>query len=328
MQYQPFSDTGWNVSRIGFGAWAIGADWGNVSEDAAMAALHAAFEKGVNFIDTADVYGDGRSERLAARLRRERPGDDVFVATKAGRRLNPHVSEGYNRANLTAFVERSLTNLDTDTIDLVQLHCPPTDVYYRPEVFGALDDLVTAGKIRHYGVSVEKVEEGIKALEFPGVKSVQIIYNMFRQRPAERFFALAKERNAAVLARVPLASGLLTGKMSAASSFAADDHRNYNRNGEAFDVGETFAGVPFDVGLEAVDRLRSLVPHGIPMAKVALRWILMNDAVTLAIPGAKNPEQAIDNASAASLPGLDDATMEQVRSIYDDLIKPHVHQRW
>ena len=328
MQYQQFGDTGWSVSRIGFGAWAIGADWGNVSEEAAMAALHAAFEHGVNFIDTADVYGDGRSERLAARLRKERPNDDVVIATKAGRRLDPHVADGYNRANLTAFIDRSLTNLDTDTIDLVQLHCPPTDVYYQPEVFGVLDDLVAAGKIRHYGVSVEKVEEGIKALEYPGVQSVQIIYNMFRQRPAERFFALAKERNVAILARVPLASGLLTGKMTAASSFAANDHRNYNRAGEAFDVGETFAGVPFDVGLEAVDRLRDLFPAGLPMAKLALRWILMNEAVTLAIPGAKNPEQAIDNASAAEVGALEDAVMEEVVAVYDELIKPHVHQRW
>jgi aryl-alcohol dehydrogenase-like predicted oxidoreductase len=328
VQYQQFGDTGWNVSRIGFGAWAIGADWGIVSEEAAMAALHAAFEHGVNFIDTADVYGDGRSERLAARLRKERPNDDVVIATKAGRRLDPHVADGYNRANLTAFIDRSLTNLDTDTIDLVQLHCPPTDVYYQPEVFGVLDDLVTAGKILHYGVSVEKVEEGIKALEYPGVQSVQIIYNMFRQRPAERFFALAKERNVAILARVPLASGLLTGKMTAASSFAANDHRNYNRAGEAFDVGETFAGVPFDVGLEAVDRLRDLFPAGLPMAKLALRWILMNEAVTLAIPGAKNPEQAIDNASAADVGALKDAVMEEVLAVYDELIKPHVHQRW
>ncbi len=328
MQYQSFSTTGWSVSRIGFGAWAIGAEWGHVSEDEAMSGLHAAFERGVNFIDTADVYGDGRSERLAGRLRKERPGDDVYIVTKAGRRLDPHVADGYNRANLTAFVDRSLTNLDTEVIDLVQLHCPPTEVYYRPEVFAVLDDFVAAGKIRHYGVSVEKVEEGLKAIEYPGVKSVQIIFNMFRQRPAERFFARAQEQNVAILARVPLASGLLTGKMSASSSFAADDHRNYNRHGEAFDVGETFAGVPFDVGLAAVDRLREVVPAGMTMAMMALRWILMFDAVTLAIPGAKNPEQAIDNARSAELEPLDDETMDAVRSIYQELIKPHVHQRW
>jgi aryl-alcohol dehydrogenase-like predicted oxidoreductase len=328
MQYRSFSTAGWNVSRIGFGAWAVGADWGHVSEDDAMAALHAAFERGVNFIDTADVYGDGRSERLAARLRKERPRDDVYIATKAGRRLDPHVADGYNRENLTAFVDRSLTNLDTETIDLVQLHCPPTDVYYRPEVFDIMDDLVAAGKIRHYGVSVEKVEEAVKALEYPGVKSVQIIFNMFRQRPAERFFARAQEQNVAILARVPLASGLLTGKMSAASSFAADDHRNYNRSGAAFDVGETFAGVPFEVGLTAVERLRELVPGGATMAMFALRWVLMFDGVTLAIPGAKNPEQAVDNAAAADLVSIDDATMSAVQSVYDELIKPHVHQRW
>jgi aryl-alcohol dehydrogenase-like predicted oxidoreductase len=328
MQYRSFATTGWNVSRIGFGAWAVGADWGHVTEDDAMAALHAAFERGVNFIDTADVYGDGRSERLAARLRKERPGDDVYIATKAGRRLDPHVADGYNRENLTAFIDRSLTNLDTETIDLVQLHCPPTDVYYRPEVFGVMDDLVTAGKIRHYGVSVEKVEEAVKALEYPGVESVQLIFNMFRQRPAERFFARAREQDVAVLARVPLASGLLTGKMTAASSFAADDHRNYNRSGAAFDVGETFAGVPFDVGLTAVERLRELVPVGATMAMFALRWALMFEGVALAIPGAKNPEQAVDNAAAAELASLDDETMGAVRSVYDELIKPHVHQRW
>jgi len=293
-----------------------------------MAALHAAFERGINFIDTADVYGDGRSERLAGRLRKERPRDDVFIASKAGRRLDPHVSDGYNRENLTAFVDRSLTNLDTETIDLVQLHCPPTEVYYRPEVFGVMDDLVAAGKIRHYGVSVEKVEEALKAMEYPGVTSVQIIFNMFRQRPAERFFARAQEQNVAILARVPLASGLLTGKMNAASTFGTDDHRNYNRHGAAFDIGETFAGVPFDVGLKAVEQLRELVPAGATMAMFALRWLLMYEAVTLAIPGAKNPEQAVDNAAAADLTPLDDETMSAVRSVYDELIKPHVHQRW
>jgi aryl-alcohol dehydrogenase-like predicted oxidoreductase len=328
MQYRSFSDIGRDVSRIGFGAWAVGADWGRVSEDDAMAALHAAFDRGVNFIDTADVYGDGRSERLAGRLRRERPGDDVFIATKAGRRLDPHEADGYDRENLTAFIDRSLGNLDTEVIDLVQLHCPPTEVYYRPEVFGILDDLVEAGKIRHYGVSVEKVEEALKALEYPGVKSVQIIFNLFRRRPADHFFARAQEQNVAILARVPLASGLLTGKMSPSSTFTADDHRSYNRHGEAFDVGETFAGVPFDVGLEAVDRLRDLVPTGATMAMFALRWILMFDAITLAIPGAKNPEQAIDNAAAADLPPLSDETMSAAQSVYDEFIRPHVHQRW
>ena len=327
MKYRPFGRTGWEVSEISFGAWAIGGNWGAVSEADALDALHAAIDHGVNFIDTADVYGDGRSERLIAQALKGR-SEDIYVVSKAGRRLNPHVAGGYNRKNLTAFVERSLKNLGVKTIDLVQLHCPPIEVYYMPEVFGVLDDLVETGKIRYYGVSVEKIEEAIKAIEYPNVQSVQIIFNMFRQRPTELFFELAKQKQVAILARVPLASGLLTGKMTRDSSFSKDDHRNFNRYGDAFDVGETFSGVDYETGLDAAEKLRALLPLGATMAQFALRWILMFDAVSCAIPGAKNRQQAIDNAMASDLPPLSDDTMTQIQAIYDDMIRPQVHQRW
>jgi aryl-alcohol dehydrogenase-like predicted oxidoreductase len=328
MKYRELGSTGWQVSEISFGAWGIGGDWGNVEDSVSMAALHKALDLGVNFIDTADVYGDGRSEKLIGQVLRERKGERIYVATKAGRRLSPHVADGYNRENLTAFVERSLRNLGVETLDLVQLHCPPTEVFYRPEVFGVLDDLVAAGKLRHYGVSVEKVEEALKAIEYPNVRSVQIIFNMFRHRPAGLFFSQARAKGVGILARVPLASGLLTGKMRPDSTFEADDHRNYNRYGQSFDVGETFSGVPYEAGLAAVEELRPLVPEGETMAQMALRWILMFDAVSCAIPGAKNPVQAADNVAASGLPPLSDETMAAVGDIYDRLIRPHVHQRW
>ncbi len=327
MQYRELGRTGWRVSSLGFGSWAIGGTWGPVQDVESLAALHRAVEMGVNFFDTADVYGDGRSERLLARLRRE-CGETIYVATKAGRRLDPHVAAGYNRANLTAFVERSLRNLETEALDLLQLHCPPTQVYYMPEVFGVLDDLVRAGKVRHYGVSVEKVEEALKAIEYPNVQSVQIIFNMFRQRPAELLFEQAKKRQVGILARVPLASGMLTGKLKPGSTFAADDHRAFNRTGAAFDRGETFSGVDYEVGLQAVEELRAICPAGMSMGQFALRWILMFDAVTCAIPGAKRPSQAEENFSAADRPALSDETMAQVRSIYDRYIRELVHQYW
>jgi aryl-alcohol dehydrogenase-like predicted oxidoreductase len=326
MKKRLFGRTGWQVGEIGFGAWAIGGSWGNVSEQDAEGSLRAALDSGVSFLDTADVYGGGRSERLIARVLQQRGKGDVIVATKAGRGLNPHVAEAYTSDALTRFVEGSLERLQIDALDLVQLHCPPTEVYYRPEVFEALDCLVEAGKIRHYGVSVEKVEEAIKALEYP-IASVQIIYNIFRQRPAELFFRLARERQVAVIARVPLASGLLTGKLRGDSQFASDDHRAYNRKGEAFDVGETFSGVPFEVGLQAVEELRPIV-GSVPMAQFALRWILMNEAVSVVIPGARNPEQAASNAQAAELPALSAEQMAAAKDIYDRLIRPFVHQRW
>lgn len=327
MQYRELGRTGWKISALSFGSWAIGGSWGSTKDDESIAALHRALDMGVNFFDTADVYGDGRSEKLLAKLRQER-SEQFYIATKAGRRLDPHVAAGYNRANLNAFVERSLKNLETDTIDLLQLHCPPTDVYYMPEVFGILDDLVQAGKLRYYGVSVEKVEEALKAIEYPHVQSVQIIFNMFRHRPAELFFKQAKLRKVGVLARVPLASGMLTGKMKPTTTFDKDDHRAFNRHGESFDRGETFSGVDYEIGLQAVEELKAICPPNMSLVQFALRWILMFDAVTCAIPGAKHPAQAQENFSAADLPALSDETMGRVRAIYDHYIRAQVHQRW
>jgi len=328
MKTRRFGRTGREVSEIGFGAWAIGGSWGDVGHEDAKATVHAALDAGVTFLDTADVYGDGRSERIIAEVLDERAGARPFVATKVGRRLDPHEADGYTAANLEAFVDRNLANLGTDRLDLVQLHCPPTEVYYRPEVFGALDDLKAKGKIADYGVSVEKVEEALKAIAFPGVVSVQIIYNIFRQRPAELFFREAKARDVAVIVRVPLASGLLTGKMTRETRFDPEDHRNFNRQGAAFDVGETFAGVPYEAALDAVEELRGLVPEGVPMAAFALRWILMDDAVSVVIPGARRPEQARANAAADDVAPIAEDTMAAVREIYERRIAPHVHQRW
>jgi aryl-alcohol dehydrogenase-like predicted oxidoreductase len=327
MHYRPLGRTGWNVSEISFGAWAIGADWGQVSEKDSLAALHKAIDCGVNFIDTADVYGMGRSERLIAQLKRERK-EEIVVATKAGRRLPAQTVAGYTPENLATWVNDSLRNLAIESLDLLQLHCPPTDLFYRPEVFGYLDDLVGAGKIRFYGVSVERVEEALKAIEYPNVQTVQIIFNCFRLRPAQLFFAEAQRKQIGILARVPLASGLLTGKLRPDTQFSREDHRNYNRHGEAFDVGETFSGIDYQVALEAVEEIRPLVPHGLSMARFALRWILMFPAVSCAIPGGKNPQQVEDNCRASDAPPLANETMHAIRSIYEKKIAPLVHQRW
>jgi aryl-alcohol dehydrogenase-like predicted oxidoreductase len=316
------------ISAVGFGAWAIGGTWGPVDDVQSLRALHAAVDAGVNFVDTADVYGDGRSERIVARLRKERPRDVLYVATKAGRRLPEQTPEGYSRENLTSWIDRSLKNLDVEAIDLLQLHCPHPAVYDTPRVFGLLDELVAAGKLRHYGVSVETVDEALRAIRHPNVQSVQIIFNMFRLKPAERFFGEAKARGIGILARVPLASGLLTGKMTAASAFAPDDHRSFNREGQAFDRGETFSGVPYLVGLEAVERLRALKPEGMTLTQFALRWILSFDAVTSTIPGAKTPVQAAENASAANLPPLSASVMAAVQAVYDERIRSLVHSSW
>jgi aryl-alcohol dehydrogenase-like predicted oxidoreductase len=318
--------TGFDVSVIGFGAWAIGADWGEVDEPTAMAALHAAVESGVRFFDTADVYGDGRSERLVARLRHE-TDVPIVVATKAGRRAPAQAVEHYTAANLASWVDRSRKNLDTDRLDLLQLHCPPTDVFYRPEVFAALDDLVASGAIAHYGVSVERVDEAIKAIEYPNVATVQIIYNIFRQRPADVFFGAARAADVGIIVRVPLASGLLTGKITRETTFAADDHRNYNRTGAAFDVGETFAGVDFEQGLAAVEELRALAPDR-SLADLALRFCYADPAVSTVIPGARNPSQARSNAAAGDGVELDEKTLEALRRLYEARIAPSVHARW
>jgi len=328
MNQHPFGRLPAVVSEIGFGAWQIGSAWGDVSEEDGCAALNAALDAGMTFIDTADVYGDGRSETIIREVLKTRSGPRPFVATKAGRRLNPHTVEGYTKKNLESFIDRSLKNLGVDCLDLVQLHCPPPEAFYRPEVFAAMDDLQHAGKIKAYGVSVEKVEEALKAIEFPGVVSIQIIYNLFRQRPADLFFREAARRGVAVIARVPLASGLLSGKITAATQFADDDHRAFNRHGEAFDVGETFAGVPLEIGVQAVAELQKLVPQGASMAQFALRWILMDGAVTVVIPGARNAAQAKANAAAAALAPLTADTMTAAREIYDRLIAPQVHQKW
>jgi aryl-alcohol dehydrogenase-like predicted oxidoreductase len=312
MQYRELGRTGWKVSTVSFGAWAIGGTWGDVSDDDSLAALHAALDRGVNFFDTADVYGDGRSERLIARLRRER-SEPFYVATKAGRRLNPHIAAGYNRANLTAFVERSLQNLEVESLDLLQLHCPPTSVYSNAEVFAVLDDLKAAGKLKHYGVSVERVDEALTAIEHPGVQSVQIIFNMFRQKPRDEFFAAAQRKQVGILARLPLSSGMLTGKLTAATAFAPDD---------------TFSGFDYNAGLRAVDDLRSLTPAGATLTQFALRWILMFPAVTCAIPGAKRPSQVEENMAAADLPPLPDATMAAIERVYDEQVRRHVHHLW
>jgi aryl-alcohol dehydrogenase-like predicted oxidoreductase len=327
MKYRKLGRTGWEVSEISFGAWAIGGTWGEVKDAESLQALNTALDLGVNFFDTADVYGDGRSEQLLAKLKKER-NEKFYIATKTGRRLDPHKAEGYNKKNITSFVERSLKNLDTESIDLIQLHCPPTEVYYMPEVFGILDDLVKDGKLKYYGVSVEKVEEAIKAIEFPNVQTVQIIFNMFRQRPADLFFDLAKKKQVGILARVPLSSGMLTGKFTKDSKFEEDDHRKFNRNGEDFDKGETFSGVDYDLSLKAVDELKTICPAGMSMTQFALKWILMFDAVTCAIPGAKRKIQVEENISSVDLASLSDETMKEVKAIYEKYIKESVHHYW
>ena len=327
MEYRRFGRTGRDVSAIGFGAWAIGGSWGSVDDATSLRALHAAADAGVTLIDTADVYGDGRSESLIGRFLRERAGESFFVATKMGRSA-PLELASYTPDAFRRWVDGSRERLGMDRLDLIQLHCLPTAIYYQPETFAALDELVADGSIAAYGVSVEKVEEGLKAIEFPGVAAVQIIFNAFRQRPAERFLAEAARRDVAVLARVPLASGLLTGKLTATSSFEADDHRLFNRRGELFDVGETFSGVDYETGLAAVEEIRALVPEGATMAQLALRWILMHEAITTAIPGARTPEQARANAAAADLPPLPPATMARIAEVYAERIRPLVHQRW
>jgi len=315
------------VSVVSFGAWPIGSDWGQVNDRESLAALHRAVDLGVNFIDTADVYGDGRSEKLIGQLLKERK-EEIFVATKAGQRLEPHVPEGYNLENLESFVDRSLKNLQADTLDLLQLHCPPPPVYSNPEVYKALDHLKSKGKIRNYGVSVEKVSEAMQSIEFPEVQSVQIIFNMFRHKPTEDFFPKAKKQRVGILARVPLASGLLTGRITRSTTFPREDHRNYNLHGEVFDKGETFSGVDLDKGLAAVEELKRIVPKGMNLTQMALRWILMFDAVTCSIPGAKRVDQVEDNVKAGDLPPLDATTMARIQAVYDRWIKADVHGKW
>jgi aryl-alcohol dehydrogenase-like predicted oxidoreductase len=327
MEQRELQRVGRSVGVVGLGAWQLGADWGEIGDEDAAAVLDAALDAGVSFIDTADVYGDGRSERSCARLLARRPDADVLIATKMGRRL-PQLAENYNRENFLAWNDRSRRNLGVDTIDLVQLHCPPTSVYEDDAVFATLDELVADGRIRHYGVSVERCEEALVAIARPNVASVQIILNCLRLKPLEQVLPAARAAGVAIIARVPLASGLLSGRYDEHTSFAADDHRNYNRHGEAFDVGETFSGVPYDVGLEAVRRLAGIVPAGATMAQFALRWIIEQPGVSVVIPGARNPEQARANAASAELASLSAEALAAVAEIYDELIAPHVHDRW
>jgi aryl-alcohol dehydrogenase-like predicted oxidoreductase len=322
MEYRELGRTGWKVSTIGLGTWAMGSLWGAVDDRESLATLNRALDLGVNFFDTSDAYG---SEPLLGQLRRQRH-EPFYIATKMGMQVNPD-ARGYTRKNMASFVENSLRNLGVEVIDLMQLHCPPIGVY-NSEVFGVLDDLVKQGKIRYYGVSVERIAEAEKAIEYPNVQSVMIIFNIFRQRPAEGFLGEAKRRGVGIIARVPLASGMLTGKMTPTTTFSRDDHRTFNRQGQAFDRGETFSGVDFETGLEAVEELRPLIPPNVTMAQMALRWILMFDAVTCTIPGAKRPTQAEDNTRAADLPPLSDSTMEKIRAIYDHYIRAQVHHLW
>ena len=328
MKYRKFGRTGWKLSEVGFGAWAIGGSWGSVDDKESMATLHKAVDLGINFFDTADVYGNGHSERLIAQLRRERANDHIVVATKTGRRLPAQTTEGYTKQNLQEWMDRSRSNLGCDTLDIVQLHCPPTDLYYMPQIFDLLDDFVERHVIRFYGVSVERVEQGLKAIEYPNVQSVQIVFNIFRQRPMELFFEQAIRREVGILARVPLASGLLTGKLHADSSFESDDHRNFNRMGEHFDQGETFSGVDFSLALLAVEKLRSLLPPDFSMSQLALKWILMHPAVSSVIPGARRPSQIEESAISSNLPELTKELMTAIQAVYLSLIKPSIHHRW
>lgn len=327
MKYRTLGKTGLKVSEIGYGAWSLGADWGNVSEEQAMQTLQGVMDAKINFVDTADVYGNGRSEKIIAKYKLQTK-TPFYVATKAGRRLHPHIASEYTKENLFGFVKRSLDYLQTDRLDLLQLHCPPTEVYYRPEVFEVLDEMIKKKMIRHYGVSVEKVEEALKAIEYPNLSTVQIIFNIFRQRPMELFFKEAIKKNIGIIVRVPLASGMLTGRITKRSKFPANDHRQYNRHGEAFDVGETFAGVDFKTGLEAVEKLKKIKPKNFTMSQFALKWILTQKAVSTVIAGGKSPSQVLENSKASDLPSIDNKTLKDIEIIYDKTIKPLVHHRW
>ena len=327
MKKRKFGKLDWEVSEIGLGCWQIGADWGNVSEDKAKEVLKSSFENGVNFFDTADVYGMGRSEKFVGEFIKS-VSERIYVATKAGRQINPHVAEGYyDKTLMEAYVDQSLSNLNVETIDLLQMHCPPTEVYSSDKTFEMLDYLVSKGKIQNYGFSVQTVDEALECIKYPNTKSIQVIFNIFRQKPAEELFQIAKEKEIAIIVRVPLASGLLTGKFNKDSSFAADDHRNYNINGDAFDVGETFSGVNFTKALEAVEELKNLLPEEMTLSQLSLKWILMHDAVTVVIPGAKNKDHVSLNTSSSELHDIS-TLMNQINSVYTKYFYDDVHHRW
>ena len=327
MKYRKFGSLDWNVSEIGLGCWQIGADWGEVSEDKAKEVLKSSFENGVNFFDTADVYGMGRSEKFVGEFIKS-VSERIYVATKAGRQINPHVAEGYyDKELMESYVDQSLSNLNVETIDLLQMHCPPTEVYSSDHTFDMLDHLVSKGKIQHYGFSVQTVDEALACIKRPNTKSIQVIFNIFRQKPAEKLFEIAKEKKVAIIVRVPLASGLLTGKFSKDSSFAPDDHRNYNINGDAFDVGETFSGVNFNKALDAVEDLKNILPTDITLSQLSLRWILMHDAVSVVIPGAKNKDHVNLNTSSSNINEIS-SLMEKISNIYTEYFFDDVHHRW
>ena len=326
MNLRKFGKIGWNVSEIGLGCWAIGSEWGDVSSEDAKEVLKTSLDHGVNFFDTADVYGDGRSEKFLGQLLNS-TSERIYVATKSGRRLNPHTAEGYNLKNIEDFIDRSLINIGVDCIDLLQLHCPPSEICSKKETYDMMDEIVKKGKIANYGVSVEKVSEAMEAIKYPNVKSIQIIFNIFRQKPLEVFFEEAAKNNVAIIARVPLASGLLTGKMNKYSSFPKNDHRNYNINGDTFDIGETFSGVNYERGLEVVEILKEIVPDDFTLSDLALKWILMHEEVSVVIPGAKNSEQVIKNTLSSSLPNINDL-MEKIEGIYNSYLKNNIHSRW
>lgn len=328
MKYRVLGKTGFEVSEISLGTWQVGGKWGSKFDHAlADSVIREAIDNGVNFIDTADVYSDGESERAVGKAVRE-SGAKVRIATKCGRQISPHVSKGYTPAVLRGYVEDSLKRIGTECLDLIQLHCPPTEVYYRPEIFGEFEKLKEEGKILNLGVSVEKVEEAVKAAEFDNVTTVQIIYNIFRQRPHERFFSIAREKNIGLIIRVPLASGLLSGKFAPDTRFAPGDHRFFNRNGLMFDKGETFSGVPYETGLRAVARLKGLFSGDTQMAHVALQWILLREEVSCIIPGASSPDQVKSNIGAIAFPGFTEEQKASISRIYKEEVKPLVHQLW
>jgi aryl-alcohol dehydrogenase-like predicted oxidoreductase len=328
MNYRKLGKTGFDISEISLGTWQVGGKWGDdFSHETADKILNTAIDSGINFIDTADVYGGGESEKAVGRFVKSR-SERIYVATKCGRQLNPHTNQAYQPAVLRKFVEDSLKNMGLETLDLIQLHCPPTEVYYRPEIFELFDRLKDEGKILNLGISVEKVEEALKGIEYENVTTVQIIFNAFRQRPAELFFEQAHKKNVGVIVRVPLASGLLTGTFSANSTFTAGDHRNFNRNGEHFDKGETFSGIDYETGLKAVEELKAIFPNDNNLAPMALRWILQHEAVSTIIPGASKPEQVLANLSSLNYPNLDEEQLAKIDAVYEKNIKKLVHQLW
>ncbi|WP_439481759.1 aldo/keto reductase [Cyclobacterium plantarum] len=328
MKYRKLGKTGLNVSEVSLGTWQVGGGWGGSFDDkVASGIIHEAIDQGINFIDTADVYDAGMSEAAVGKIIRERK-EEVFVATKCGRQIQPHVSEGYTPKVLRGYVEGSLRNMNLDTIDLIQLHCPPTEVYHRPEIFGLFEDLKKEGKIKNMGVSVEKVDEALLALDYQNVTTVQVIFNMFRPKPSEEFFGQARSKDCGIIVRVPLASGLLSGKIDGDTTFHPEDHRNFNRNGEAFDKGETFSGINLDRGIEAVSELKQLFGDRAPLAALAIRWVLMFEEVSTVIPGASKPEQVMANVKAASIAPLTNEEMAAVRDIYDKYFKAEIHPQW